>query len=187
MSLALSCGVAAADGFERGARNAEIFRCNDESPHAAVANFGDLRFPGKRDLIQATGTMNYERAGRAELRQRGCNRGRLHPRRKTPSTCASAPAGLVSGPRRLKTVAASQFAAARACVARCRVRRGGEQKTDANFMHRAAGHRERQINVYAKGLENIRGAAAGADGTVAMLGNASTRRRRDNRRGGWIC
>src|SRR5258708_13411585 len=65
---------AAADGFERGARNAEIFRCNDESPHAAVANFGDLRLPGKGDFIQATGTMNYERAGRAELRQGGCNR-----------------------------------------------------------------------------------------------------------------
>jgi len=60
------------------------------------ANFGDLRFPGKRDFIQATGTMNYERAGRASLRQRGCKPCRLHPRKKREHL-PSAPAGLVAG------------------------------------------------------------------------------------------
>src|SRR6267378_7773666 len=176
-------GRAAADGFERGARNAKVFRRNDQSPHGAVANFGDLRFTRKRDLIQATGTMNYERAGRAELRQRGCNRVD-YIRGENAEHLRFGARRVSERAKKIKDRALHDLLPRGHGVARRRVRRGGEQKTDANFTHRAAGYRERQINVYAKDLENIRGAAAGADGTVAMLGNASTRRRRDNRRGG---
>src|ERR1700757_4321767 len=58
---------AAAEGFKRGARKAEIFGGDGESPQIAVADFGDLRFTGQRDFVEATGAVDNESAVGAEF------------------------------------------------------------------------------------------------------------------------
>jgi len=170
------------DGFEWGSRNAEVFRCNDESPHVAVADFGDLRFPGKRDFVETAGAMHDECAMRAKLREGGRD-GVNHICGENAEHLRFSARGVGERAEKIKHRAFHDLLARGCGVARCRVGRGSEQKTDANLAHRAASRGHWEIDAHAEGFENIRGAAAGTDGAVAMLGNTGTSRGGDDRRG----
>jgi len=127
--------------------------------------------------------MNYERAGRAELRQRGCNPVDYIRGENTEHLRFGA-AGLVSGPRRLKTVRFTICCRAGMAGALAACARGGEQKTDANFMHRRPATASGRSCLRQGPREHPRSRCVEADERLPMLGNASTRRRRDNRRAG---
>jgi hypothetical protein len=171
---------AAADSFERGARNAKIFGRNDESPHTALADFGDLRFPGEGNFVQASRAVHNEGTMRAEFRERGRDRVD-YIRGENAQHLGFGTGGIRERAEKIEDRALHDLLARGHSVPRRGVGRGCEQKTNANFTYRAAG--KRQIEAHAQGLQHIRGAAAGADGAGAMLGNARASRRGDDCRG----
>ena len=58
----VSFRVAAANFFERPAAQAEIFGRHGVAPHGAIAQFGNVRFAGNRNFVEAVGAVKNERA-----------------------------------------------------------------------------------------------------------------------------
>ena len=74
----------------------------------------------------------------------------------TPTICAEAPAGFVSGPRRLKTVRMRKVAASRHRVARGRMHSGSKKKTNTHlFNHARNPPYRRRVNPHAEMFEHI--------------------------------
>ena len=88
-----------------------------------------------------------------------------------PISCAVAPAGLVSGPSRLKTVRILRSHADRLGVLHGGVDGGGEQEADADFADGARGIVRRHVDADAPGFQQVGAAALAGDGAIAVLGD----------------
>ncbi len=64
-------GVATLEGFDGGAAQTKIFGGHRETTDFAVADFGDLRFTGEGDFIEAAGSVEDESALDGEIGE-GC-------------------------------------------------------------------------------------------------------------------
>jgi len=174
---------AASDGFERGARNTEVFWGDDESPDAAVADFGDLRFAGERNFVKSARAVNDESAKGAKFGE-GSGDGVDHVCGEDSEDLGFGACGIRERAEQIKNGAPSDLQAGWCGVAGGGVGCGSKEKADADFADGAASGGHGKIDAHAEGFENIRGAAAGTNGPVAMLGDVSARRGGDNCGGG---
>src|SRR6202035_4473596 len=134
----------------------------------------------KRTLVEGAGAVDDEGAMRSEFRQCGGD-GVDYIRRKHAQYLRFGARRIRERAKKIKDGAVPDLLARGRGVAGRGVGGGSKQKTEANLTHGAAGGGERRIDAHAQGFQNIRGAAAGTDRTVAVLGNAGARRGRNNR------
>ena len=101
---------------------------------------------------------------------------------ETPITCRVAPAGLVSGPRKLKIVrtASSRRTGITKRVAPWCI--GREHEAEADLVDAAPDGVRRQVDAHAERLQQVGGARQPGGGAVAVLGDRAARARGDQRR-----
>ena len=124
----------ASDGFERGAGNAEVFGRDGESPHAAVADFGDLGFAGEGNFVEAAGAVDNEGAMGAEFRE-SCRDGVDHVRGENAQDLRFGACRICQRAKKIKDGALCRFAGAQA--RRGALRRGPREQTESRCRSRA--------------------------------------------------
>ena len=99
-----------------------------------------------------------------------------------PIAAATGRAGLVSGPRKLKTVGDAHLPPRTAGEAHARVEDRREEEADAGLLHAARDRGGRQVDRDAQLLQDVGGTRRRRRGPAAVLGDGRARRGRDDRR-----
>ena len=96
--------ITAGNVFQRSALQSKLLRRDLVNAHLSVAHLGNFAGTGDGDLIQTIAPVDHERAARTPSWLSASASFSTRSAEYTPTTCADAFAGLVSGPSRLKTV-----------------------------------------------------------------------------------
>ena len=115
-------------------------RVHVEGVHRAVTAFRDLRVAGRGELVEAVRAVHHPRALRAQEQQRRATSS-VSSGRGTPTICRAAPAGLVSGPSRLKAVRTPRSSAGLRRVLHRRVKGRREEERHARLVQHPLDHR----------------------------------------------
>jgi hypothetical protein len=176
-------GVAAANGFERGAAQAEVLGRDGVASHGAIAQFGDVGFAGNGNFIEAVRAVDDKCAAHAQLAERARKKLR-EARFINADDLSGSPGGIRERAEKVEDGAHAEFAARGHGVARGGMHGRGKEKADAGFLDGAADAIRREINAHAELLEDVRRAAAGTERAIAVFGYANARSRDDKSRGG---
>ena len=164
------------------ARDAELERVDLALPHVSVGDLADEVRARRRQLVDPTGAVDDECAARAELREH--LRDRAHERRRVdadhlrPRSC-----GVRQRSEQVEDRSRRELPPHRRRVAHRGVVRRREQEAEAELVDRAFDSGRRQLEPEAERLEHVRGAGGRRDRAVAVLGDSSPGRRRDEGRG----
>ena len=154
-----------------------------EEAHGAIPDFGHKAFPIQSDFVQAVHPMDDHGMTHAQPGHGFCNHGDP-PGEKTPITCALAPAGLVSGPARLKMVRKPSARRTGCTRFMRRVQVGSVEKHESRRAQALDGDFRLQFDRHAQCLEHIRRSAFRGQAAVAVLGYLCAGRGRHQCRAG---
>jgi hypothetical protein len=169
--LGVVCSIAAANGFDGRAAQAEIFGRDGVAAHSAIAQFGDVRFATDGNFVQAIGAVNHQRALHAQFAESlGDELGEacvVHA-----DNLRGCPGGIGQRAEQVEDGADAQLAARGNGVTRGGVHRGGVEEADADLFDGFGDAFRREFNFYAERFEHVGGAAARAGGAIAVFGDA---------------
>ena len=116
-----------------------------------------------------------------------CASGSTHCRENTPTICRFTPAGLDSGPSRLKMVRVPSSTRVGADILHRRMMRGREHEADAGLADAARHLFGRQLDLDAERHQHVGRAGARGERAVAMLGDRHAGARDDQAPRRWRC